>query len=125
MSFNSNTTTYKSTHKQLQSVKVKDITTCMQEILNFSRQQLKKSRESMKAQVDKHQKNVNVGDIVWLSGQNIKITQSSCNIKDRQLEPFCVSQHVRMSYHLRLHVIMRTHNQTPPPAPIVTNNKGH
>ena len=64
MSFNSDTTTYEFTHKQLQSVKVKDITTHMQEILNFSRQQLKKSRESMKAQADKHQKDVNIRDII-------------------------------------------------------------
>ena len=64
MSFNSDTTTYKFTRKQLQPVKVEDMTTCMQEILNFSRQQLKKSRESMKAQADKHQKDVNMGDIV-------------------------------------------------------------
>ncbi len=64
ISFDSDTTTYKFTHKQLQSVKAEDITTHMQEILNFSRQQLKKSRESMKAQADKHQKDVNVKDII-------------------------------------------------------------
>ena len=64
ISFNSDATTYKFTCKQLQSVKVEDMTTHMQEILNFSRQQLKKSRESIKAQANKHQKDVNVRDII-------------------------------------------------------------
>ena len=48
MSFDPDTSTYKSTRKRLQSAKAEDITTRMQEILNFERQQLKKSRESMK-----------------------------------------------------------------------------
>ena len=54
MSFGPDTTNYKSTHKRLQSAKAEDITTRVQEILDFGRQQLKKSRESMKAQADKH-----------------------------------------------------------------------
>ena len=65
---------YKSTHKQLQSVKVKDINTCMQEILDFRVKQLEKSWKFMKVQADKHCKDVTyeVEDIVWLSGCNIK-----------------------------------------------------
>ena len=58
MSFGPDEITYESTRERLQSAKVKDINTCMQEILNFSLKQLEKSRESMKAQADKHQKNV-------------------------------------------------------------------
>lgn len=59
MSFSPDTTTYESTRERLQSVKVKGITTHMQELLNYSSQQLNKSWVTMKAQVDKHQKDVN------------------------------------------------------------------
>ena len=58
ISFSSDETTYKSTHKQLQSVKTEDIIIYMQKILNISLQQLEKSWESIKVQVNKHQKNV-------------------------------------------------------------------
>ena len=78
----------------------------MQEILDFSRQQLKKSRESMKAQEDKHQKNVSyeVRDMIWLSGCNIKTTQSSCDLKDKQLRLFRIKEQV-IFYFLFLHLV--------------------
>ena len=52
-------------------------------------------------------------------------TRPGRGLEDKQLGPFRVSQHVRTSYRLGLHAIMRIHNQTPPPAPIVANDKGH
>ena len=58
MSFSPNETTYESTREQLQSVKVEDINTHMQEILDFRVKQLEKSRKSMKEQADKHCKDV-------------------------------------------------------------------
>ena len=72
----------------------------------------------MKAQANKHQKDVSykAEDLIWLSGQNIKITQPSCDLKDKQLGPLRVSQRVRTSYCLGLQATMRVHNQTPPPA---------
>ena len=58
MSFSSNKTMYKSTHKQLQLMKAEDINTHMQEILDFRVKQLKKSQKSIKVQADKHCKDV-------------------------------------------------------------------
>ena len=66
MSFSLNKTTYESTHKQLQSAKMEDINTHMQEILDFRVKQLEKSQKSIKVQADKHCKDVTykVEDIV-------------------------------------------------------------
>ena len=58
MSFGPDETTYESTRERLQSAKAEDINTRMQKNLNFSLKQLEKSQESMKAQADKHQKDV-------------------------------------------------------------------
>ena len=58
MSFSPDEITYEFTCERLQSVKAEDINTRMQEILNFSLKQLVKSQESIKAQADKHQKDV-------------------------------------------------------------------
>ena len=79
MSFDPDTSTYEFTYEQLQSAKAEDITTHMQEILNFGRQQLKKSRESMKTQADKYKKDISyeVGDWVWLSSHNIRTIRPS------------------------------------------------
>ena len=112
ISFSSDTTMYKFTHKWLQSVKAEDIITHMQKILNFSLQQLKKSQKSMKAQADKHQKNVTykVRDIVWLSEGNIKFTRLCQNLKNKQLRSFCVKKWVRAVYQLKLSAIMQIHD---------------
>ena len=77
MSFSPDKTIYKSTCERLQSAKVKDINTCIQEILDFRVKQLEKSQKSIKAQADKHCKDVTyeVEDMVWLSGRNIKFTR--------------------------------------------------
>ena len=66
MSFSFNKTMYKSTYKQLQSVKVESINTHMQEILDFRVKHLKKSQKSIKVQVNKHCKDVTykVEDII-------------------------------------------------------------
>ena len=100
MSFSSDTTTYKFTHKQLQSVKTENIITHMQKILNFSLQQLKKSWESMKVQVNKYQKNITykIRDMIWLSDYNIKFTRLCQNLKNKQLRSFCIKKWVRAVY---------------------------
>ena len=95
MSFDPYSSVYEFTHKWLQSVKAENITT------------LKRSRESMKVQANKYQKNV------------------SYTVKDKQLRSLCVSQCVRILYCLRLQTIMRVHNQTPSLASIIINNKEH
>ena len=146
MSFGPDETTYESTRERLQSAKAEDINTRMQEILDFGVKQLEKSRKSMKAQADKHRKDVTyeVGDMVWLSGRNIKSTRPCWDLEDKQLGPFRVKERVGAAYQLELPATMRIQDvfspkllrpcatdplpgqQTPLPAPIITeDNEEH
>jgi len=54
MSFNSNTTDYKITCKCLEARKVNDIIIQMKEFLIFDHQQLKKTKQIIKVQINKH-----------------------------------------------------------------------
>ncbi len=58
MSFNSNTTDYKITYKRLEARKVDDIIIQMKELLIFDHQQLKKMKQIIEAQINKHRRNV-------------------------------------------------------------------
>ena len=108
MSFSLNKTTYESTHEWLQLMKTENIITHMQKILNFSLQQLKKSWESTKAQVNKHQKNVTyeIKNMMWLSDCNIKFIKSCQDLKNKQLRLFWVKKWMRAVYQLKLSAII-------------------
>ncbi len=69
MSFNSNTTDYKTTYKWLEARKANDIIIQMKELLSFDHQQLKKMKLIIKVQINKHKWNIiyEVNDWVWLS----------------------------------------------------------
>jgi len=54
MSFDSNTTDYKTTYEQLEARKADDIIIQMKELLNFDHQQLKKMKLIIKVQINKH-----------------------------------------------------------------------
>ena len=99
MSFSPDEITYESTRKRLQSAKAENINTHMQKILNFSLKQLEKSQESMKAQADKHQKDVTyeIRDMMWLLDCNIKFMTCQ-NLKDKQLRLFHIKEQVRAAY---------------------------
>lgn len=114
MSFSSDITTYKFTRERLQSAKAEDIATHMQKLLNYKSQQLSKSRDTMKAQADKHQKNVSyeVRNMMWLSDCNIKTTRPSKDLKDKQLGPFWVFEQVDAFYQLNLPAIMGIHRSS-------------
>ncbi len=88
MSFDSDTTDYKTTCKRLEARKVNDIVIWMKELLIFNCQQLKKTKQIIKAQINKHKWDViyEVSDWVWLFSRNIKTTKSCKNLKDKQLE---------------------------------------
>ena len=58
MSFDSDTTDYKITRQRLEIRKVDDIVKRMKKLLIFDRQQLKKIKQIIKTQVNKHQKDV-------------------------------------------------------------------
>ena len=58
MSFDSDTTDYETTHERLEVRKADDIVIRMKELLNFNRQQLKKTKLIIEVQINKHKRNV-------------------------------------------------------------------
>jgi len=109
MSFNSDTTDYKTIHERLEARKANDIIIWMKELLIFNHQQLKKTKQIIKAQINKHKWNViyEVNDWVWLFSRNIKTTRSCKNLKDKQLEFYQITVKVEIFYHLHLLISMK------------------
>jgi hypothetical protein len=58
MSFDSDTTDYKMIRKCLEAKKVNDIIIKMKELFIFNHQQLKKMKQIIEAQINKHRRNV-------------------------------------------------------------------
>ncbi len=58
MSFDSDTTDYKTTCERLEARKADDIVIRMKELLNFDRQQLKKMKLIIEVRINKHKRNV-------------------------------------------------------------------
>jgi len=58
MSFDSDTTDYKTTRERLEVRKADDIVIRMKELLNFDRQQLKKTKLIIEVQINKHRQDV-------------------------------------------------------------------
>ncbi len=54
MSFNSDTTNYETTRERLEARKADNIIIWMKELLIFNRQQLKKTKQIIEAQINKH-----------------------------------------------------------------------
>jgi len=54
MSFDSDTTNYKTTHECLEARKADDIIIQMKKLLIFDHQQLKKTKQIIEAQINKH-----------------------------------------------------------------------
>jgi len=58
MSFDSDTTDYETTRERLEARKADDIVIQMKELLNFGRQQLKKTKLIIEVQINKHRRDV-------------------------------------------------------------------
>ncbi len=58
MSFDSDTTDYETTCERLEARKADDIVIWMKELLNFDRQQLKKTKMIIEVQINKHRRDV-------------------------------------------------------------------
>jgi len=58
MNFNSDTTDYETTREQLEVRKADDIVIQMKELLNFDRQQLKKTKLIIEVQINKHRRDI-------------------------------------------------------------------
>jgi len=54
MSFNSDTTDYETTRKRFEARKADNIIIQMKELLSFNHQQLKKTKQIIEAQINKH-----------------------------------------------------------------------
>jgi len=109
MSFDSDTTDYKTTCERLEARKANDIVIWMKELLNFDHQQLKKTKLIIEVQINKHRRNViyEVNDWVWLSFRNIKTTRLCKDLKDKQLNLYQITVKVSIFYHLHLSVSMK------------------
>ncbi len=109
MSFNSDTTDYETTHERLKARKADDIIIQMKKLLIFNLQQLKKTKQIIKAKINKHRWDViyEVNDWVWLFSRNIKTTKSCKNLKDKQLELYQITVKVEIFYHFRLLISMK------------------
>ncbi len=109
MSFDSDTTDYKTTHEWLEARKANDIIIWMKELLSFDRQQLKKTKLIIEVQINKHRWNITyeVNDWIWLSFRNIKITRLCKDLKDKQLNLYQITAKVSIFYHLHLSVSMK------------------
>ncbi len=104
MSFNSDTTDYEMIHQRIETRKIDDIVTWISELLIFNHQQLKKIKQIIEAQINKHKRDViyEVDDSVWLVFENIKITKSCKDLKDKQLDFYSITVKVEIFYHLQL-----------------------
>ena len=89
--------------------KADNIVIWIKELLSFDRQQLKKTKLIIKAQINKHRRDViyKINDWVWLFFRNVKITRSCKDLKDKQLELYQITVKAKIFYHLRLSVSMK------------------
>ena len=58
MSFNSDTTNYETIHEHLEARKADNIIIQMKELLIFNHQQLKKTKQIIEAQINKHRQDI-------------------------------------------------------------------
>ncbi len=109
MNFNSDMINYKTTCECLEARKVNNIIIQMKELLIFNCQQLKKMKQIIEAQINKHRRDViyAVNNWVWLFSRNIKTTRSCKNLKDKQLEFYQITVKVEIFYHFRLSISMK------------------
>ncbi len=109
MSFDSDTMNYETTCERLKARKADDIIIQMKELLIFNHQQLKKMKQIIEAQINKHRRDIiyEVNDWVWLFSRNIKTTKSCKDLKNKQLKLYQITVKVEIFYHLHLSISMK------------------
>ncbi len=109
MSFDLNTTDYKTTYEHIEAKKVNDIIMQMKELLSFNHQQLKKMKQIIEAQINKHKWDIiyEVNNWIWLFFRNIKTTRSCKDLKDKQLKLYQIIVKAEIFYHLYLLISMK------------------
>ena len=70
---------------------------------------MKKTKQIIKAQINKHKWDViyKVNDWIWLFFRNIKTIKSCKNLKDKQLKLYQITVKVEIFYHLHLLISMK------------------
>ncbi len=109
MSFDSDMTDYEMTRQCIKARKIDDIVIWMSEFLIFDHQQLKKIKQINEAQINKHRRDIiyEVDDQVWLVFENIKITKSCKDLKNKQLDLYSITVKVEIFYRLQLFKSMK------------------
>ena len=109
ISFDSDTIDYEMTCQHIEARKIDDIITQMSELLIFNCQQLKKIKQIIEAQMNKHKWDIiyEVNDQVWLVFKNIKIIRSCKDLKDKQLNLYSITVKVEIFYRLQLFKSMK------------------
>ena len=100
MNFDFDFTFYASTRERLQTVKVKNITEIMKNILKYMIDKFKIVKKAMIKQVNKHRKNVSyqMSDKMFLFSKNIKTVKFFNKLKDKMLSSFETKKIIKISY---------------------------
>ena len=90
-----------------------ELTKQMEETLEQTKERIEKAKACMKHQADKHRSqalNYEIGDKVWLSTENLKLTRASKKLTEQWLGPYDITKRIRdNTLELRLPRSMKIH----------------
>ena len=74
-----------------------ELTKQMEETLEQTKENIEKAKARMKRQADRHRSQApdyEIGDKVWLSTKNLKLTRASKKLTERWLGPYDITKHI-------------------------------
>ena len=90
-----------------------ELTKQMEETLEQTKENIEKAKTHMKRQADRHRSQApdyKIGDKVWLSTENLKLTRASKKLMEQWLGPYDITKHIRdNTIELRLLRSMKIH----------------
>ena len=99
--------------KTTKAAAAKELTRQMEETLEQAKENIEKAKTHMKRQADRHRSQAldyEIGDKVWLSTENLKLTQASKKLTERWLGPYDITKHIGdNTLELRLPRSMKIH----------------
>ena len=88
----------------------------MEQTLEQTKENIEKSKEHIKHQADKHRSKApdyEIGDKVWLSTENLKLTQASKKLTERWLGPYDITKRIgdntlelRLPRSMKIHLVV-------------------
>ena len=75
-----------------------ELTKQMEETLEQTKKNIEKAKACMKHQADRHRSQApdyEIGDKVWLSTENLKLTRTSKKLTERWLGPYDITKRIR------------------------------